>query len=537
MPLGCQQFSRCLQTRAGQILTRSLVISEKTVLPKPVQLPSIAISPKLNFVPFIAKIAIAVFVFATLLIFYQQRAQSVTILVDGHPFEMRTHRLTVETVLLQSDIQLNAQDSLSLLPNSGIAPDIPIEIELARPVQINLGQAETPITLFTHAQKPAEIFSELGIAISPADDIFVDDVLWEAQKAIPTNLPEKPNLAVPLKTAVEALRPPLIHLTLNKAMTVQMNDGGTASTFSTTAQSVGELLLAQDIPLYQGDAISPPLSAPLTPDTVISIERSVPISVKIDGQSINTRTRGKTIGDVLAQEQIVLVGQDYTRPAENSPITNGETIEIVRVTEALEIEKETTDFETIFMPDTNLEIDRQEVQQPGQQGITKTRTRVRYENGEEVFRQKEETWLAQEPADKITVYGTNIIVRTLETPDGEIEYWRKIRMLATSYSAATSGKSKDHPAYGITRTGLQAGYGVVAVDPGVISLRSNVYVPGYGAGVAGDTGGAILGKHIDLGYDEDNLKLWYRWVDVYVQTPIPRWDKIRYVLPQFPQER
>ena len=177
------------------------------------------------------------------------------------------------------------------------------------------------------------------------------------------------------------------------------------------------------------------------------------------------------------------------------------------------------------------------MQQPGHQGITKTRTRVRYENGEEVFLQEEETWLAQEPADKIIAYGTKIVGRTLETPDGEVEYWRKIRMLATSYSAATSGKTKDHPAYGITRTGLPAGYGVVAVDPGVVSLWSKVYVPGYGEAVAGDTGGAIIGKHIDLGYDEDNLKLWYRWVDVYVLTPIPRWDKIRYVLPQFPQER
>ncbi len=505
--------------------------------PKATQLSSIAISAKLNFIPSIAKTVAIIFVLAALMIFYQQSAQSVTILVDGHPFEVQTHRLTVETVLLQSDIHLKPQDNLSLLPDSGISPDVPIEIKLARPVQISLGQADTPVAILTHAQSPAEIFSELNIPISPADDIFVDGVLWSAEKTIPINLLDVNDRFAPLKTSVEALRPQPVHLTLNKAITVQMDDGGTLTSFSTTTQSVGEFLLAQDIPLYQGDAISPPLSAPLTADTVISIERSVPISLQIDGRNIHTRTRGKTIGDVLAQEQIVLVGQDYTRPAENSPITANENIEIVRVTEALEIDKETTDFETIFMPDTNLEIDRQEVQQPGQQGITKTRTRVRYENGEEVFRQEEETWLAQEPADKIIVYGTNIIVRTLETSDGEIEYWRKIRMLATSYSAATSGKSKDHPAYGITRTGLQAGYGIIAVDPGVIPLWSKVYVPGYGTAVAGDTGGAIIGKHIDLGFDEDSPPLWYTWVDVYVQTPIPRWDKIRYVLPQFPQER
>jgi 3D (Asp-Asp-Asp) domain-containing protein len=71
----------------------------------------------------------------------------------------------------------------------------------------------------------------------------------------------------------------------------------------------------------------------------------------------------------------------------------------------------------------------------------------------------------------------------------------------------------------------------------VIDLRSQVYVPGYGQAIAGDTGGSILGKHIDLGFDEDRPPLWYRWVDVYLLTPAPPWYEIRYVLPQWPQER
>lgn len=70
--------------------------------------------------------------------------------------------------------------------------------------------------------------------------------------------------------------------------------------------------------------------------------------------------------------------------------------------------------------------------------------------------------------------------------------------------------------------------GVVAVDPRLISLRTNVYVEGYGVGSACDTGSAIIGKRIDLGYDDGNLQLWYRWVDVYLLTPVP--DDIRYNL-------
>jgi len=54
---------------------------------------------------------------------------------------------------------------------------------------------------------------------------------------------------------------------------------------------------------------------------------------------------------------------------------------------------------------------------------------------------------------------------------------------------------------GYTSTGVRAGYGSVAVDPSVIPLGTHLFVPGYGQAVADDTGGAIVGDHIDLCFD------------------------------------
>ena len=51
---------------------------------------------------------------------------------------------------------------------------------------------------------------------------------------------------------------------------------------------------------------------------------------------------------------------------------------------------------------------------------------------------------------------------------------------------------------GTTATGAPVGYGVVAVDPSVIPLGTRMTIPGYGEGVAADTGGAIQGATIDL---------------------------------------
>jgi uncharacterized protein YabE (DUF348 family) len=489
-------------------------------------------------------------VLAVLIIFaviYYRTGQPITLVIDGQAYPLRTHRLTVEAVLLQTGLQLRPEDTLWPPLESGLVPGQSIEITLARPMIVDLSTALKAglngagdrSTVFTHRRTPAEIYQELQIDLSAADDIYVDGQLWGHNTPLPVPLTplSKNRPGFGFTPQLESLRPQSLRIALHKAIPVHIIDDGQETSILTTRQSVGDVLLAQDIPLYLGDLITPDLSTPLAAGATITIERAIPLSIQVDGRTLKTRTRSATVAEALAQEKVALVGQDYTLPAENAAITPNVKIKVVRVAEALEIDKETTDFETLWISRDDLELDTQQIEQQGQEGVTKTRTRVVYENGEEISRVEEETWLEQEPADKIIAYGTKVVIHTLDTPDGPIEYWRKIRMLATSYSAATSGKSRDHPEYGITRTGMQAGYGIVAVDPGVIDLRSEVYVPNYGRAIAGDTGGAILGKHIDLGFEDDEpLPLWYKWVDVYLLTPAPPWHEIRYVLPQWPQE-
>ena len=231
------------------------------------------------------------------------------------------------------------------------------------------------------------------------------------------------------------------------------------------------------------------------------------------------------------------MGQDFSRPQANQALAADVPIEVVRVHETIEIEQEFIPFESEWIPDAEMEIDQQEKRQEGVTGVIKSRTRVRYENGQEVWRALEDEWLDQEPSTQVIAYGANIVIRTLNTPTGPLEYWRKISMLTTPYNAATSGKSADHPQYGLTRTGLRVGYGMAAVDPKVIPLMTKIYVPDYGVALAADTGGLIVGKHIDLAYNDNQpMPDLYGWRDVYILTPVPPADKIRYVLPQWPPQ-
>lgn len=74
---------------------------------------------------------------------------------------------------------------------------------------------------------------------------------------------------------------------------------------------------------------------------------------------------------------------------------------------------------------------------------------------------------------------------------------------AAAAAAATSGASitvvaTGYSLSGDTATGLPVGWGVVAVDPSVIPLGARLTIPGYGDGVAADTGTAVHGATIDL---------------------------------------
>lgn len=67
----------------------------------------------------------------------------------------------------------------------------------------------------------------------------------------------------------------------------------------------------------------------------------------------------------------------------------------------------------------------------------------------------------------------------------------KLRVESTAYAPGCGDSGR-------TATGTRPAWGTFAVDPRVIPLGSKIYVPGYGWGVARDTGGAIKGRKLDV---------------------------------------
>ncbi|MEK7214683.1 MAG: G5 domain-containing protein, partial [Chloroflexota bacterium] len=191
-------------------------------------------------------------------------------------------------------------------------------------------------------------------------------------------------------------------------------------------------------------------------------------------------------------------------------------------------ETESIPFQTKYVAAPEREIDEAATIQPGATGRRVRQVLLGYENGVEVARQTERESVEQEPQPRIIHYGTKPVFRTLSSPSGPIQYWRKMRVYATWYHPGSAGKPASAPGYGITSLGVAVQRGVIAVDPRVIPYRTQMYVPGYGIGVAADTGGGVRGNIIDLGFSDDEDHDWLsQWLDIYITGPAPDPSQIK----------
>lgn len=416
---------------------------------------------------------------------------------------------TVADVLAAAGISLHPADYVT--PALDAPPQAETAIVVQKALSITLQTDDDRQLFWTHQPTVSAFLAEIHRTVQRTDRIFADNQPVAFNALSQTPLPSQ--------------------LDIRQFLTVTILDAGRELVIRTAAQTVGQALRDANITVYAADGVMPALGQWLTPNTVITVRRSMPLTILADGRTIQTRSHHTNVLRVLSESGIGLVGEDFTRPGADVALSAGQTIEVIRVTYDFRVEDQPIPYETLWQATDRYEIDTIGLLQAGAPGIRRQRIRVRYENGVAVSQTPDGEWVALAPIPEIIGYGTQIVVRVLNTPTGPIEYWRKVRMRVTSYTEATSGKSPNHPTYGITASGLRAGTGIVAIDRAIVPWRSSVYVEGYGIGVAGDTGGGVKGRWIDLGYNVDSYIHWSGYTDVYYLTPVPPPDQINYLLP------
>jgi resuscitation-promoting factor RpfB len=432
-----------------------------------------------------------------------------TIRDGGRVIVISGHYDSVGEVLATAGIDLRPEDGI--LPNAGAAADPEMPILVDRAAEVIVMDLDDVITYYTQAETLGDFLETTGLVPPPGARILADGYPVEQGMFDETPLPEQV-IFDPYKTVI-------------------ITEGENRRSWRTTALTVGEALQEAGVTTGPLDTIEPSPETALPATMDITIRHAAPYTLRVDGQTVEVPAAATVVGDILLASGIELGALDYTRPSLEATVRPGNIIEIVRVTEVIETEDVPVPFETVYEAAPELEIDTVMPANAGSPGVLQRRTRVRLEDGVEVSRTPDGEDVIVAPVNAVVRYGTNIVIRTIDTEEGPREYWRKVTMRVTAYTATSAGKRPGEPGYGITASGVQAGTGVVAVDPTVVPFRSYVYVPGYGVAFAGDTGGGVKGRFIDLGYDEDEYQSWRGMVDVYYLGPPPPLDKIRWILP------
>jgi uncharacterized protein YabE (DUF348 family) len=305
---------------------------------------------------------------------------------------------------------------------------------------------------------------------------------------------------------------------------------GRQVTFDSTAATLGQALWEHGDHYNEVDALSQWLEAPLPLLEPVSLQRAHPLTIQVGDKKVSLASAAATVGQALAQAGIALQGLDYSKPAEDQPLPDNGKIKVVRVQEQVTLEQNQIPYKTEYVADPKTELDQSSLVDAGQVGIQVTRLRVRYEDGQETDKTTEAQWMASQPRNRKIGYGTRVVIRSLDTPGGTLQYWRAITVYATAYSPCGLGNVAK--CYYGTSIGLPVKRGVIAVTYNWYLLMGGqpVYVPGYGSAVIADVGGGIPGKQwIDLGFTDAGLEEWHQNVTLYFLTPVPA--DIPWILP------
>jgi uncharacterized protein YabE (DUF348 family) len=438
--------------------------------------------------------------------------KTITLQIDGEKQVLSTSAFTVGELLRVSGITPNPGDLLAPKPSHWLVDGDVIWLRHAAQVYI---LSDGVAHRLTSAERlPANLLALAGVPIFPGDLILADGQ---------TIAPDQP-LSLALTHSLQ----------IRRAIKVDLHSGSQVSFFYTTAATLGQALYQAGVILHPADRLDPPANTML--DLVkqelpleVTLLRSRNVTIQFKKGQIQVRTGAQTVGEALAEAGLALQGLDYSQPGATDPVPADGQIRIVRVQEQVNVEQEPIPFKTVQQPSADVELDSQKVLQAGKYGTKARSVIIRYEDGVEVSKNVEGEWVVQQPVNQIVGYGTKIVVRSLDTPSGSLQYWRAVTMYATSYSPCRIFKDRcdSYTASGAT---LKKGIAAMNATWYRYSGGDQVYVPGYGVATVADVGGGIPGRYwIDLGYSEDDYVSWHQTVTVYFLTPVPQ--NILWVLP------
>lgn len=325
----------------------------------------------------------------------------------------------------------------------------------------------------THANTVSELLQEQNLTITNKDEIYPS-----ANSKIKDDMDIVIHLAKPVKLTID----------------------GREKVIMTTAQTVKELLKEQKINVKPEDVIMPALTTKLEENEQITYEKAFPLTLNDGGKAKQVFATSTTVADFLEKQNITLNEYDRVEPAAEEMVKQNDTVRVIRVEKVNDVVEESLDYVSREQNDDSMYKGESAVITEGVKGLVKRNFELIKENGKVVSKILIDQTILKEPIDRVVAVGTKSVPSSSTLVNSSApranSKVKEMYVTATAYSPYDAGMS------GITATGINIrknpNMKMIAVDPNVIPLGSKVWVEGYGTAIAGDTGGAIKGRKIDL---------------------------------------
>lgn len=260
------------------------------------------------------------------------------------------------------------------------------------------------------------------------------------------------------------------------------------------------------------------LAAETSPSVLLDGRPPTSVSLVVDGVPTTLITSAQTVGELLTEENVAFDNHDIVQPSVDSPLQSESVVRVTHIGVWTETVRQPIAAPVKNVPSFRIGPGKTKVLEPGSDGM------------------KELTYIVTRGSDRAapprrSMLSAHVVraARPRVVAQGVAEYalsqiaergfdatvrfaGAAMKMIATAYTAHCAGCS------GFTKTGAPAGHGIVAVDPRVIPLGTALFIPGYGRAIAGDTGSAIRGNRIDLGFNStsDAFRFGTRPITVYI---------------------
>jgi len=189
-----------------------------------------------------------------------------------------------------------------------------------------------------------------------------------------------------------------------KEITLVLN--GAPRTVHVIGQTVDDVLGQINLRANRGSFLRPSRGARIEEGTVIEFRRAISVRLRVDGRSKRLITNAPDVGYLLDSLGVILKKHDEVRPAVTTPLDDGDTVRVVRVTYSRVTQRKALSFATRYRRTDDLVQGTRKVARAGRLGERVRVLRVRKEDGKVAGRQVLTERIVREPVDRVVLVGT-----------------------------------------------------------------------------------------------------------------------------------